>query len=193
MARRSVAVAPPGREAWLVLLAAWLLLMAVAYALPHAQSPANPVPWWLVVPFATALPIVAPLAWLGRRSIVIEDGTLVVSAGMNTLRSSIAELQLDKVRVLNLQEHVDHAPMLQLFGMGLPGFKAGHYLLRNRRRAFCLLTDRQRVVLIPRRDGRLLLLSPERPQALLDALRDVAATSTGHQAVSPALAVRHPN
>lgn len=175
MARRSIPVVPPDRRAWLMLLGLWLLLMAIAYLQPHQQAATNPVPWWLVIPFATALPLVGILVWLERRSIGIEDGRLVVAAGLNTLKTPVAELELDKARVLDLEEHVEYAPRLKLFGMGLPGFSAGHYLLRNRRRAFCLLTDRRRVLLVPRRDGRLLLLSPERPQALLDALRECAS------------------
>jgi hypothetical protein len=57
--------------------------------------------------------------------------------------------------------------------MSVIGFAAGHFRLREKfGKAFCLLTDRQRVLWLPLRDGKTqLLLSLERPQALLDALR----------------------
>ena len=65
-------------------------------------------------------------------------------------------------------------PLLGLGSTGLPGFRGGHYLLRDRGRAFCLLTDLRHVLVLPTRDGRRLLLSPEQPQALLSRLRDLA-------------------
>ena len=46
----------------------------------------------------------------------------------------------------------------------------GAAAIRNAK-AFCLLTRQQRVLILPQRDGASLLLSPEHPQALLDALR----------------------
>ena len=39
---------------------------------------------------------------------------------------------------------------------------------------FALLTDRDRVLALPERDGRLLLLSLDNPQSLLDALQRAA-------------------
>jgi len=57
--------------------------------------------------------------------------------------------------------------------MSMPGFHAGHFRLRGDfGKAFCLLTQRDRVLWLPLRDGKQqFLLSLERPQALLDALR----------------------
>ena len=60
--------------------------------------------------------------------------------------------------------------MLQLFGFSFPGLTVGTCILRNRSHAFCLLTAQPRVVLLPQRNGKLILVSPEKPQALLDAL-----------------------
>ena len=55
----------------------------------------------------------------------------------------------------------------------MPGFHAGRFRLREKfGKAFCLLTDRHRVLWLPLRDGKdQLLLSLEQPQALLDALK----------------------
>jgi hypothetical protein len=38
-------------------------------------------------------------------------------------------------------------------------------------KGFCLITDNRRVLILPLRDGSTLMLSPEQPRALLDALR----------------------
>jgi hypothetical protein len=39
-----------------------------------------------------------------------------------------------------------------------------------------LLTDKTKVLVLPQRSGRMLLMSLERPQALLDALHTIAET-----------------
>ena len=168
------AVAKPSRASWLVLLAIWAALVAVNLALPHRQSPTNPVPWQVVVFFGCALVVVGPFVWLQRRRIAIEDGTLVVGAALYTRKLPIAALDVDRARIVDLDERTELKPLLGLGSTGLPGFRGGHYLLRDRGRAFCLLTDLRHVLVLPTRDGRRLLLSPEQPQALLSRLRDLA-------------------
>ena len=79
--------------------------------------------------------------------------------------------QREQARIVDLDEHSGLKPMLKLFGVGLPGYHGGHYLLRDRSRAFVLLTGGKALVL-PRRDGRRVLLSLAQPQALVDALRE---------------------
>lgn len=51
---------------------------------------------------------------------------------------------------------------------------SGHFRMRGGGKAFCLLTDYSRVLVLPLRDGSMLLLSPEHPRALLDALKQAA-------------------
>jgi hypothetical protein len=165
-------VVPPPPALYWFFAAVWLAIATLALLRTDASAwHADPVPWWLVPPFAAALIVVGPLVWLLHRRISIEGGKLVVAAGISVRRVAIADLALDKARILDLDEHVEFRPMLKLFGGGLPGYKTGHYLLRNRKRAFCLLTRHERVLVLPQRDGRFVLLSPEKPQALLDALR----------------------
>jgi hypothetical protein len=190
--KEEVPLAPPHRSAWWLLLALWLVLMLVAYLIPHPQqSPTNPVPWWLVIPFATALPVVGPWAMLLHRRIRIEDDTLVIEAALLfSCKVAVTQLALDKARVLDLDEHTEFKPMLQLGGIGLPGFRAGHYLLRNRSRAFCVLTNRDSVLVLPRHDGRFILLSPEKPQVLLSRLREVAEQRLPNRKLAQATARR---
>jgi len=168
---RDFPLAPLHRLSWGLPVAVWLALVIIAYLQPHQQPPTNPVPWWLVIPFAIALVVIGPLIMLMHRRVHLKDRSLVVEAAVfYTRRIALDDLLLDRARIISLDEHVEFKPVLPLFAFGLPGFKAGHYLLRNRRRAFCLLTDRRRVLMLPQRDGKLLLLSPEKPRALLDEL-----------------------
>jgi hypothetical protein len=45
------------------------------------------------------------------------------------------------------------------------------FRLRDKRRASVLVTDTSRVLVLPKRDGSVILLSLQRPEALLEALR----------------------
>ncbi|RZA19830.1 MAG: hypothetical protein EOP93_07625 [Lysobacteraceae bacterium] len=174
VSKRNFPLAPLTRWAWPLLAALWVVLLLVGFlGSSHQQPPDNPVPWWVMVLFGTALVPAGLLSTLAHREIHIDGDRLVIAAALVFVRKvPIHDLVLDKARVLNLDERTEFRPALQLFGFGLPGFKAGHYVLRNRSRAFCLLTRRQQVLLLPQRDGKLILVSPEKPQALLDALRE---------------------
>ncbi len=47
--------------------------------------------------------------------------------------------------------------------------------LRDRSPAFVLLTDRSRVLMLPEKPGKKVLLSLQQPQALLDALHQAGS------------------
>ena len=49
--------------------------------------------------------------------------------------------------------------MLRTWGIGLPGLATGWFLLRNRAKAFCILTGRQRVTILDR--GRLAVVADD--------------------------------
>jgi hypothetical protein len=109
---------------------------------------------------------------LARSGVTFDGGQLDIRAGWYRLTLSPRELDLDKARIVDLDEHVEYRPSLKTNAIALPGFRAGHFRLRDwRRKAFCLLTARQRVLVLPERSGRTLLLSLREPRSLLDALR----------------------
>lgn len=127
------------------------------------------LPALLIIPLVLGLMLLA----MARRSVQLRDGVLDVRAAMYRKRVAVAELDLQRARVVDLQEHTELRPVFKTNGIFLPGYHAGHWRLREKLgKAFCLLTDRRRVLWLPARDGSSqLLLSLERPQALLDALR----------------------
>jgi hypothetical protein len=178
---RCFAVPAAGKAAIVVLLAV-SLLPALAIALHAAlERPADSEVQYLVALLAALPGVLLPLA-MRRRSVLIDGQQLVVRAAFYTRRLPLADLDLDAARVVDLDEHPDLRPTLRTNGFSLPGYHAGHYRIGLSQRAFCLLTDRRRVLRLPERDGRLLLLSLERPQALLEALRrDVPERSRGER------------
>ena len=169
-APQSFAVSPPSPLAWasLVLLGG-VLPLGVLCVLWLERPPLQGVPHALV-----AIPLVVALLLLAmrRRAVTLRDGLLEVRAALYRKRVAATELDLAQARIVDLDERTDLRPWLKSNGMSMPGYHAGHFRLRGGHgKAFCLLTDRRRVLWLPLRDGGQLLLSLERPQALLDALR----------------------
>ncbi|MCX7556656.1 hypothetical protein OS187_07445 [Xanthomonadaceae bacterium JHOS43] len=109
---------------------------------------------------------------LRRLSISIDGDSLVVRAALFTRRVRIAELDLAAARVADLDNDREWRPVLRTNGIGLPGACMGHHRGKPwERRIFCALTSHERVLVLPERNGvRCLLLSAEKPKALLGAL-----------------------
>ena len=106
-----------------------------------------------------------------RRSIVLDNGVLEILATFYRHRVPVQEIDLEKARVVDLAEHVEWRPFVKTNGYSLPGLHAGWFRSRNLTSLFCLVTNRQRVLVLPLRSGGAVLLSAERPTDLLNALR----------------------
>jgi hypothetical protein len=107
-----------------------------------------------------------------RRHVRLDNGVLTIAAGIHTRRVAIAGLDLDKARIVDLRERTELRPLLRTNGSNAPGYNTGHYRLRDRSPAFVLLSDRGRVLWLPEKSGKQLLLSLVQPRSLLDALQD---------------------
>jgi len=161
------AVAPvDARLVWLLPgLAAVGVLIGALVLLPREPRV------WPMLPVAFAvLALVAVL--VRRRRVSIVDDTLVVVAGLNRHRIAITDLDLASARVVDLRERREWRPWIKVFGTRMPGLSMGHFRLRDRSRAFVLMTTTARVLVLDEKtSGRRLLLGLARPQALLDALQ----------------------
>jgi len=125
---------------------------------------------WVMLPATLAIVVVLALI-LRRRRISLVGDRLVIVAGLNTRRLAVGDLDLTTARIVDLRERSEWRPWIKLFGTRVPGLSAGHFRLRDRSRAFVLVTDTSRVLVLNERSGRRLLLSLAKPQALLDALQ----------------------
>ena len=174
---RDVPLAPVQSMVW-PLAILLMLVLPVAIVIAAAFGSRQPMPGSALAALSVVLLLMlAALALLKRRRIALEDGVLVVAATFYTRKTAVTALDLAQARIASLDEHTEFRPGMKTNGYALPGFQAGHFRLRNRAKAFCLLTTQQRVLILPQRDGAFLLLSPERPQALLDALRTANTSS----------------
>jgi hypothetical protein len=113
------------------------------------------------------------LVAMRRRSVALVGNLLDVRAALFRERTSITDIDLERAKLVDLAERTDLSPFIKITGMSMPGFHAGRFRLRGKiAKAFCLITDRHRVLWLPLRNGKeQLLLSVERPQALLEALK----------------------
>lgn len=184
-----VAESSPLRVLWIV-----LPLLAAFVACLYAQlykAPAN-APWievtlsppWFRMGGSAAwsLIVIAVLAvGLGaaffRRRVELAGNVLDVRSTMYRRRVPVAQLRLDQAEVVDLQRDRRYGIRVKTNGYSMPGFYSGHFRLQGGGKGFALVTDRARVLALPVSDGSTLLLSVDRPQALLDALRKVAASA----------------
>lgn len=111
-----------------------------------------------------------------RHRLSLDGGVLDVRTAFYRRQVPIAQLDLVHARVLRLQEQVSFKPMLKLNGYALPGFNSGHFLLRDRSRAFVATAGGDRVLWLPVTGKPALLLEPRDPGALLATLQGMAGS-----------------
>ena len=82
-----------------------------------------------------------------------------------------AALLADHARRVDVAATPELAPQRRTMGTGLPGYRSGWFRLRNGERALLYLTDQSRAVYVPTTEGYSVLLSPQDPDAFLQALK----------------------
>lgn len=112
-----------------------------------------------------------------RRRVELAGNVLDVRSTLYRRRTPVADLLLDQAEMVDLSRDRRYGIRFKTNGYSMPGFYSGHFRLQGGGKGFALVTDRARTLVIPVRGGSTLLLSLERPQALLEALRKVAATA----------------
>lgn len=78
-------------------------------------------------------------------------------------------------RQIDLLEATSYKPRVRTNGIGLPGYAAGWFRLRNGEKALLFVTDQSSVVYVATREGYSVLMSVEEPETFLQSLRNVAA------------------
>ncbi|MGB3392772.1 MAG: PH domain-containing protein [Stenotrophomonas sp.] len=157
---------------WAILLLAAALSPALLFHRSGSAGLANPSAW-LGPAIMLLTGAVLHLAFL-RQRITLDGTQLDIRSTFYRKTISISALRMEQARLVDLAEHTELKPTFKTNGFGMPGFQSGHFRMRGGGKAFCLLTDRSRVLALPLRDGSMLLLSPEQPRALLDELKRLA-------------------
>jgi hypothetical protein len=173
MTDRAFPVTPlraPARWSALAIAALPMILVAGIFSVLPPPGREELLALW---PVLAAGLVLAPLLVMAmaRRAVLLDGDMLVVRAALHTRRVPVAALAPERARVVDLDERTGLRPLLKTWGMAVPGFQAGWFRQREGlRKVFCLLTDHRRVLWLPVSGGGDLMLSLERPQALLEAV-----------------------
>jgi hypothetical protein len=111
---------------------------------------------------------------LRRQRLRLDGDGLEVVTTFYRQRLALSQLQLDRARVIELGEHPELRPWLKSNGFALPGFRSGWFRTRGLKKLFLATAGGQRLLWLPTTRGDALLLQPQRPQALLERLREMA-------------------
>lgn len=130
---------------------------------------------WVVIAAALIAPALI-LITVFRRKVMLDGETLKIVAGLNRTSIPTSSLLTNQARIVDLDTSTEYRLGIKSFGTSMPGYHAGHFRQIGGNKVFALVTDKRRVLVLPERDGRLLMLSLEKPQALLDALQRSAHT-----------------
>lgn len=82
-------------------------------------------------------------------------------------------IQVDQVRLVDFQQEPSLRPNLRTLGTGLPGYQGGWFRLKDGSKALLYLTDPTKAVFIPTDLGFGVLLSPQDPKGLVQALKEI--------------------
>jgi hypothetical protein len=140
------------------------------FPMPSARSTLAIVILGFVVLSGTVMATAFMWVTLGSRSVAVGPQRIEVSGALYSNELPLDAVDRAGVRVVDL----DQAPELALSGksngLGLPGLKEGWFELANGKRAFVMLTDTSRVVVVPS-SREWLLLSVADADRLVDRLR----------------------
>ncbi len=169
-------IVPAPRRAFFLLYGLGALLFfgaAVAAVLAASQRQ------HALYPIAITLaPVGALLFYVAASSqhsfIEVNHDMLRVRRDLFGRRVATSTLKLAQARVVNLIESKPLQPRWRLFGTAVPGYLSGWFKLHDGRRALLFVTNQERVVCVPWRDGRLLLVSVIEPEQFLERLRELA-------------------
>lgn len=131
--------------------------------------------WLLGLVALILVGVFALLLWsfLGARNARFEltDRGLAIHGDLYGRTIPYAELDIAGAHRVDWGEEAGLRPGWRTVGTGLPGYQAGWFKLKNGSKALLYVTDHHKAIYIPTSRDYGLLLSPNRPDAFLEALR----------------------
>jgi hypothetical protein len=149
-------------------LAAVGVLIMTALHPPADRKVIPMVVAFLAIMCITPFPLIRIIS---KRRAFVEGGELVMVTGVGTKRFALANLRARGLDVVDLNQRRELIPRLRLWGASMPGLNAGWFKLRNGEKAFCIVTEQNRVsYLRSAADNVSVLLSLENPDTLKSLL-----------------------
>jgi hypothetical protein len=84
------------------------------------------------------------------------------------------QILFEKVKAIDLNTTPELRPTWRTNGIGLPGYGAGWFKLKNKEKALLFVTDKSKVVYIPTNKGYSALLTVADGDKFIDSLRKIA-------------------
>lgn len=165
------AVPAPGKAS-VVMLAALVALLPLGVFVKFAFGDGD-LTWMTVLPgiMVSLLPAAILLPAIMTREVRFDGEVLTVKAALHTRNVAVGDLDLDAAEIVDLRGRWELRPLLRMFGFGLVGYRAGHFWTLKRKRVFALITRFDRVLVLPERSGKTILVSLEHPERLLQQLK----------------------
>jgi len=141
--------------------------------------PAGEVPWICIVAIGLViLGVLVLFCYIGysarnTKFIVSSEGLQITGTLYGRLIPR-DRLQPHLARPVNLELESEFRPSWRTNGLGLPGYQAGWFKLKNSEKALLFLTNKKQAVYIPTIRGYSLLLSVPDPEKFVEALRTTA-------------------
>lgn len=132
---------------------------------------------WIVLAFVLVvfvIVIVTTVATMRTPRFEVSNDGLRIRGNVYGRLIPLSHLRLDAANVVELQTAQNLRPKWKTNGAALPGMKSGWFRLYSGEKALVFITSNTRAAYIPTTDGYSLLLAPNEPDALLQALRDQA-------------------
>ena len=142
----------------------------------YSMIPASAKGFWVILILigAVAVGLVALFGYMGYSSqntrFEVTRNGLRITGTLYSREIPAHALVVDQVERVNLQTTRDLQPRRRTNGIGMPGYQAGWFRLRNKEKALLFVTDRTRVVRVPTTEGYTLLVSVENPNSFVRAL-----------------------
>jgi hypothetical protein len=81
------------------------------------------------------------------------------------------QIRMELARPVNLNLEPDLNPKWRTNGIGLPGYGAGWFKLKNGEKSLLFMTDKSHAVYIPTTNGYSVLISVAEPEGFVESLR----------------------
>jgi hypothetical protein len=78
-----------------------------------------------------------------------------------------------ETRMVDLQNQEDFKPVIRTNGVGLPGYLAGWFRVRSKKKMLLFVTDKSRAVYIPTKDKYGVMLSVKEPAEFVKAIHEL--------------------
>ena len=108
---------------------------------------------------------------MDRVAFTVDHDALEIHGDISNRRMDRSALLIGAARRLPRAEYQSEMrPVLKMNGVGAPGYLSGWFRLRNGQKAFIYVTDAEKIVLVPTVDDYVVMLTPDDPDGLLQAI-----------------------